>query len=688
MEDLLKTFFSSGNFMPHGHCYLWEPGILWLHITSDALIALAYYSIPFMMVDFIRKRRDIPFNGIFLCFAGFIVACGTTHLMEIWVIWHPTYWLSGGIKAVTALVSVATAILLMKLLPQALALPSPTALRNANLGLEKEIAERKHAEEEIRRLNAELELRVAERTRQLEAANEALIQEAEDRLEAEKVSRENQKLLNAIIDNSTTVIYVKDLSGRYLLVNRQFSELFHLAQEAVIGRTDYDIFPKEQAETYRRLDEQVAAAGEALTAEEVALHGGEPHTYLSVKGPLLDEKDRPCAVFGVSTDITERKQAEEQLRASLKEVSDLKSAIDEHAIVAMTDPQGRITYVNDKFCSISKYSREELMGQNHRIINSGHHSREFFHELWTTIGQGRVWHGEIKNQAKDGSVYWVNTTIVPFLDKEGKPRQYVAIRTDVTERKQAEEKILELNAELEARVARRTAELEAANKELEAFSFSVSHDLRAPLRAVNGFADIVLQDYGAELPEKGRHFLERVRNGGRQMGVLIDDLLAFSRLNRQPVSRRRVDVGKLVQEILEMPNLREDGRNIQVQVGELPPCDGDPALLKQVWINLISNAIKYSRGRDPAVVEIGGEAKGAEELYFVRDNGVGFDVQYAHKLFGVFQRLHRADEFEGTGVGLAIVQRIVHRHGGRVWVEAALNRGATFYFTIEKEKHE
>ena len=554
MVDLLKTFFSSGNFMPHGHCYLWEPGVLWLHITSDALIALAYFSIPFTMVYFIRKRRDFPFNWMFLCFAAFIIACGTTHLMEIWVIWHPTYWLSGGIKALTALVSVPTAILLVKLMPQALAVPSPMALKNANLGLEREIAERKRAEDEVRRLNDELEKRVAQRTRQLE------------------------------------------------------------------------------------------------------------------------------------TMITERKQAEEKLKASLREVGDFKAAIDEHAIVAMTDPRGNITYVNDKFCSISKYSREELMGQDHRIINSGHHPREFFRDLWTAIGQGRVWHGQIKNKAKDGSFYWVDTTIVPFLNEEGKPRQYVAIRADITERKAAESKILQLNTELEARVARRTAELEAANKELEAFSYSVSHDLRAPLRAVNGFADIVLQDYGSQLPEKGRHFLERVRNGGQQMGQLIDDLLAFARLNRQPVSRRPVDIIKLVQEVLETPNLCENGRKIEIQVGKLPPCQGDPTLLRQVWINLISNAVKYTRGRDPAVVEIGCEPKGEEEVYYVRDNGVGFDMQYAHKLFGVFQRLHRADEFEGTGVGLAIVQRIVHRHGGRVWVEAALNRGATFYFTIEKEK--
>jgi PAS domain S-box-containing protein len=390
--------------------------------------------------------------------------------------------------------------------------------------------------------------------------------------------------------------------------------------------------------------------------------------------------------FGTNTDVDELKRAEEQLKASLKEVNDLKSALDEHAIVAITDPQGKITYVNDKFCSISKYSREELVGQDHRIINSRFHSKEFIRELWTTIAHGNVWHGEIKNRAKDGSFYWVDTTIVPFLNEDGKPRQYVAIRADITERKRVQAEILRLNTELEGRVARRTVELEAANKELEAFSYSISHDLRAPLRAINGFAGIVLEEHGPQLPPEARRYLDRVCNGGKRMGELIDDLLSFSRLSRQPLSRQRVDNAQLVEEALAELKPGTNNRQIETRIGELPTCQGDPGLLKQVWVNLLSNALKYSRDRAPAIVEAGCEQTNGRTVYFVRDNGVGFDMQYAQKLFGVFQRLHRSDEFEGTGVGLAIVQRIVHRHGGQIWVAAEVDQGATFYFTLEGEK--
>ncbi len=374
--------------------------------------------------------------------------------------------------------------------------------------------------------------------------------------------------------------------------------------------------------------------------------------------------------------------ADQQLKESLREVGDLKAALDEHAIVAITNPQGKITYVNDKFCAISKYTREELIGQDHRIINSGYHPPEFIRELWSTIGRGQTWHGEIRNQAKDGSLYWVDTTIVPFLDEQSRPRQYVAIRADITERKRVEAELFELNTQLEQRVARRTAELELANKELEAFSYSVSHDLRAPLRTLDGFSQAVIEDHGALLPPEGLRYLNTIRTAAQRMGALIDDLLTFSRLSRQPLTRETIDVAAQVRGVLEELNAAQGGRTVAIEMGDLPAARGDFGLTRQVWMNLLSNAYKYS-GRVPQPkVEIGSLVENDEVVYYVRDNGTGFDMRYVGKLFGVFQRLHRVEDFPGTGVGLAIVQRIVHRHGGRVWAQGAVDQGATFFFTL------
>ena len=270
-----------------------------------------------------------------------------------------------------------------------------------------------------------------------------------------------------------------------------------------------------------------------------------------------------------------------------------------------------------------------------------------------------------------------------IVDDDGAVRLVVLQVSDVSARRAAEDEVARLNAQLESRVAERTAELQAAVKELEAFSYSVSHDLRAPLRALDGFSQALIEDHAQALPEDGRRYLRIIRETAQKMGRLIDDLLNFARLNRQSLTRRPVDHGKLVQHAWESLAPQREGRSIEFKVGTLPAGEGDPALLSQVWINLLSNAVKYSRPREHAVVEVGSAAGGDGRVeYFVRDNGAGFDMRYAHKLFGVFERLHRAEEFEGTGVGLANVQRIVVRHGGAVRAEAAPDRGATFYFTL------
>ncbi len=227
------------------------------------------------------------------------------------------------------------------------------------------------------------------------------------------------------------------------------------------------------------------------------------------------------------------------------------------------------------------------------------------------------------------------------------------------------------------------AELRAVIHELESFSYSISHDLRAPVRAISGFARIVLEDYGGLLPEAGQDQLRRIHEGAIKMGQLIDGLLAFSKMGREPLHKQAVRPASIVRRVLEDLPAEPKGRNVEISVGDLPTCGADPILLQQVYANLLSNALKYSRQRDPAVITVGCRRIDSIPTYFVQDNGAGFDMQYADQLFGVFQRLHRSDEFEGNGVGLAIAQRIVRRHGGRMWAEAELDKGATFYFTLE-----
>lgn len=267
------------------------------------------------------------------------------------------------------------------------------------------------------------------------------------------------------------------------------------------------------------------------------------------------------------------------------------------------------------------------------------------------------------------------------------PLEEFVERLESLQRRVAElENDLQQHAELEQRVQERTTELENANQELEAFCYSVSHDLRAPLRAMGSFSRILLKDHAAALPDEVREYLQDIRANARQMGQLVDDLLAFSHLGCQPMRKQTVSPARLVNECWQELRPFYEGRCVELNISHLAECRADRALLKQVWINLFSNALKYTSKRDLARIDIGsrpGDRAGAH-VYFIKDNGVGFDMKHADKLFGVFQRLHRADDYEGMGVGLAIVQRIIHRHGGRVWATAQLNQGATVCFSVEE----
>ncbi|HNX21668.1 MAG TPA: PocR ligand-binding domain-containing protein [Bacteroidales bacterium] len=340
------------------------------------------------------------------------------------------------------------------------------------------------------------------------------------------------------------------------------------------------------------------------------------------------------------------------------------------------------TNVNQSWCNFFGYQPEEVIGSNYEklgIITT--ETRKLIDE--TLERDGRINTIEMEVYTKSGvkkNVFY-NRVLIKIQDQD----YIVYLMTDITERKEIERKMMNLNIELEEKVRQRTSDLEASNKELESFSYSVSHDLRAPLRHINGYVDLLNERFNEDLPEKAQHYLQVISNASKQMGTLIDELLLYSRTGRQVINKIDLNMDTLIREIVEKFYFELKDRKIEWEISKLPIIIADYTMMKQVWTNLIDNALKYSRNNEITKIKIGySEAKDYYK-FFIQDNGVGFDMKYAGKLFGVFQRLHSQTEFEGTGIGLANVQRIIHKHNGRVWADAELNKGATFYYTIPKK---
>lgn len=390
----------------------------------------------------------------------------------------------------------------------------------------------------------------------------------------------------------------------------------------------------------------------------------------------LDADGAPLEGIGTVQDITERKEAELKLR--------LAASVFENSLegVTITDAERNIIAVNNAFTRITGYAADEVIGRNPRFLKSGRQDRGFYAAMWLAIEQNGLWSGEVWNRRKSGESYPEILSITAIRDERGRTLHYIGIFTDITDIKRAEEAVRAVNAGLEQRVRERTAELEASNRELEAFSYSVAHDLRGPLRGIEGFAHVIAEDYAHALDDAGRGHLARIQQAAKRLAQLIDDLLELARIMRVDMHRREVDLSALAHAVARDLQAGSE-RTVRFHIAPDLKARADPTLMTAALGNLLENAWKFTAREPIARIEFDADINGAAPAsFYVRDNGAGFDPTYAGKLFQPFQRLHHPDEFAGTGIGLATTARIIQRHGGRIWAEGSPGLGATFRFTL------
>lgn len=830
-------------YIPHGHCYLWQSSLIWLHSLSDVLIAIAYYSIPLMLVYFVNQRQDVPFKDIFVLFSAFIIACGTTHLMEVVTLWQPFYWISGSLKAATALISVFTAAELWLVIPEALALPSTAQLAAMNRSLEQEISQRQSAEEALMQLNMTLEHRVAERTAALEAANQqqqallvqaqqaqeatelaqqqsqiieeqfratfeqaavgiahvatdgtwlrvnkqlcsitgysenellqrtfqdithpddleadlayveqllagtlstytmekrylrkdqsilwvkltvslvrqekgepkyfiSVVEDIRDRKQAEQALQQSQSQLQVILDNAPSVVYLKEPEGQLQLINQEFQRIFERSEAEVIGKTDAELFPPEVAATLRENDRQVVASGQALVTEEIVQQAdGKWHTYLSTKFPIADTQGRITQIGGIATDITERKQMEQALRDSQERMDCFVQSDLIGIVFARID--GRIQEANDEFLRIIGYSRQELEAGQVRWDTLT--PPEYLPLDRTGIAEaqdrGSCTPYEKEYIRKDGRRVPV---LVGYILLGVDRTDSIAFVLDITQRKQAEQALQAAKIELEERVLARTAELDTANSSLQVeveerqqreqelertahqlatsnqalqdFAYVASHDLQEPLRKIQAFGDRLRTKYSDALGEQGQDYLRRMQNAAQRMQSLIQALLHYSRISTRGNPFVTTDLNVIVKGVLSDLETRIEQSAAQIQVEPLSTLEADPVQMRQLFQNLIGNALKFHQPDTSPQITISQTADSTQVVELrVQDNGIGFNPKYLDRIFTPFERLHSRSEYEGTGMGLAICRKIIERHGGQLTAVSPDEGGAIFIATL------
>ncbi|MEG3436336.1 PAS domain-containing protein [Pannus brasiliensis CCIBt3594] len=809
MPASLPNFFSARPFIPHGHCYLWRTELVGLHLIADGLIALAYFSIPLLLLYFVRQRKDVPFPSIFWLFAAFIIACGTTHLIAVWTLWHPIYWVSGTIKAITAFVSLYTASELYTVIPKALALRSPEELAaeirqreraekalaesercfrgifdqtfqfiglmkpdgtliEANRtalefgGLEaleaidrplwdtywfltpevdrerirssveraargefiryeisvqgaggrlvpidfslkpifndsgeveliipegRDITDLKRVEAEIRQLNAELEERVKRRTQQLEASNrekeEALDRERQARQQAEISEQRFRVSQELSLDAFTILRAIRDERGeivdfRWDYANPMAGKLLRLPPDALIGERLLDKFPGNKTDS--ELFDRYVRVVETGEPHDIELFYNSEDLIGWYRNMAVKLEDGVAVFF---TDITERKHAELALQESEHRYATLARL--SPVGIFRCDREGACFYVNDRWTKMTGFSAGSAIGFGWTDVLHPDDRPRVVRNWQIAVERNEPFRAEYRVRGPDGSSVWVLGQALPEKSDEDVVISYVGTITDISERVEVERELQERSRELREvnQILTRTTNLiRKRNEELDRFAYIVSHDLKAPLRAIANLSEWIEEDLDGQLPAENRRQMTLLRSRVHRMEALINGLLEYSRIGRDSVEIETVNVGTLLAETIDSIDPPEP---FSIVLPENPPVfSGKPLFLRQVLANLITNAIKH-HDKDTGRVEIGAIEDENFIEFTVSDDGPGISPEYHERIFGIFQTLGNGENPSSTGIGLTIVKKIIEGEGGSIALESVPGEGSCFRFTWPKQ---
>lgn len=628
--------------MPHGHCYLWSADILWTSVVSDSLIAIAYYTIPAFLIYLVYKRKDLVFNWIFVMFALFIIACGTTHVMDIWTVWHPDYAIQGLIKLFTAGVSVTTAIALVPLIPKVLTIPSVKDIEDNRQELLR-------LNGELTKINLSLEQRVEEKTRDVAG-------------------------LAAIVQCSNDAIIGEDANGLVTSWNPSAQKLYGFAESEVLGKSiSKFIVPEELHSEMDAIKNRTKDGETTEVLDTVRMTKDGRRVEVSITfSPLKDSNGKFIGSSSIARDVTLRKKTERRLLRSEMLFSSVIESTPNG--ILMVDQKGKIALCNKEFELLFGYDRNEMIGREMEFLvperfrqAHPHHRNTFFKKPETRqMGIGR----DLFGLRKDGSEFPVEIGLNPMVTDEGS--FVLASVVDISKRKTLEERI------------RHSADaIQQKNQEMEQFVYTVSHDLKSPLVTSSGFLGLLKEDILAKRYDKLEDSFARLERANSRMGQLINDLLQLSRIGRIKLEIEKIDFNILLNNIVENLSSQIKEKHVEVVVQPLLPfVKADRKRVYQIFENLIINSLKYgSSGLSPRI-DIGYQETDSEFLFYVKDNGPGISEEYHKKIFGLFQRLE--NDNRGTGVGLTIVSRAMQIHGGRVWVDSKLGAGATFWLAFPK----